>query len=76
MPVWDKTAITPGTKFMKELGSYITNYYKNSEKRYNISTIIVSTSDVCGEGEHKILNYIKKNNSENYYEDNDNLIIY
>ena len=61
MPIWDKTAITPGTKFMKELGSYITNYYKNSEKRYNISTIIVSTSDVCGEGEHKIFEYIRNN---------------
>ena len=33
---WDTRAITPGTKFMKKLNSYIKKYYKNQEKKYSI----------------------------------------
>lgn len=57
---WDTRAITPGTKFMKKLNSYIKKYYKNQEKKYNVDEIIVSGSDQKGEGEHKIFNYIRK----------------
>jgi len=59
--IWDKTAITPGTKFMKNLGNCICSYYKNQEKKYGITEFIVSTSDVPGEGEHKIFQYIRDN---------------
>lgn len=59
--VWDKTAITPGTKFMKKLGNYINDYYKNQEKKYNIEKFIISTSDEPGEGEHKLFQYIREN---------------
>jgi len=58
---WDKTAITPGTEFMAKLGNFIKNYYENKEKQYNIQKFIVSTSDECGEGEHKLFEYIRKN---------------
>ena len=57
----DKTAITPGTKFMKKLGNYINDYYKNQEKKYNIEKFIISTSDEPGEGEHKLFQYIREN---------------
>ena len=33
---WDKTAITPGTEFMRKMGEFIKKYYKNSEKRFNV----------------------------------------
>ena len=56
---WDKTAITPGTEFMKKMGEFIKKYYKNSEKRLNVKQIIISTSDEVGEGEHKIFEYIR-----------------
>ena len=39
---WDTRAITPGTKFMKKLNSYVKNYYHNKEKTYNVDKIIVS----------------------------------
>ena len=32
--VWDKTAITPGTKFMRNLGERIMGHYINREKHY------------------------------------------
>ena len=58
---WDKTAITPGTKFMEKLGKEIKKYYKNSYNNVNNVNIIVSTSDDVGEGEHKIFEYIREN---------------
>ena len=57
--VWDKTAITPGTNFMKKLGEGITGHYINKEKSYGANQIIVSTSQEPGEGEHKIFQYIR-----------------
>ncbi len=61
---WDTRAITPGTKFMKKLNSYVVNYYKNKEKLYNVEKIIVSGSNKRGEGEHKIFDYIRENENE------------
>jgi len=51
---WDKTAITPGTKFMDKLGHYLTNKFKNNKK------VIISTTNEPGEGEHKIFDYIRQ----------------
>ena len=58
---WDKTAITPGTNFMKKLGNEIKKYYSKKFKNINNVNIIVSTSDDVGEGEHKIFDYIRDN---------------
>ena len=52
---WNTNAISPGTKFMKSLNYSLKNHickYKN---------IILDDSDNRGEGEHKILNYIRNN---------------
>ena len=57
--VWDKTAITPGTKFMRNLGERIMGHYINREKHYGTKKIIVSPSFEPGEGEHKIFQYIR-----------------
>ena len=56
---WNKTAITPGTVFMKNLNIFIHNYYNNREKQYGIERFIISGSDEKGEGEHKIFQYIR-----------------
>jgi 5'-3' exonuclease len=56
---WNTTAITPGTKFMSQLNNYINNYYSNP-KNYNVKNVILSTSDNCGEGEHKLFQYIRE----------------
>jgi len=56
---WNTTAITPGTLFMKKLNDKIKSTYSNHTK-YNVSKIIISCSDVCGEGEHKLFEYIRE----------------
>ena len=58
---WDTTNITPGTKFMNDLDSYINSYFKSSKNKYNVKNIIVSGSLEPGEGEHKIYKYIRDN---------------
>ena len=57
---FDTTMITPGTKFMHELGNGIYTYFK-SPQLFHVENIIVSTSNEPGEGEHKIFDYIRRN---------------
>ena len=61
---WDRTAITPGTNFMKKMGQYVIDYYKNKESTYGVKEIIVSTADDPGEGEHKLFAHIRKHTSK------------
>jgi 5'-3' exonuclease len=53
---WNTNAISPGTTFMKSLNDSL----KTHICKYN--NIILDDSDNRGEGEHKILHYILKNN--------------
>ena len=62
---WDATAITPGTKFMDNIGIYINNYFSSSDilkdnDLCNIN-IIISSPNEAGEGEHKIYQHIRDN---------------
>ena len=59
---FNKALITPGTIFMTELNETIRTYFCEPSK-YNVSDIILSTSDIFGEGEHKIFEFIRKNPS-------------
>jgi len=68
---WDTVKITPGTEFMKKLSKSVMTYFDSSENRYNVSKVIVSTSNEPGEGEHKLFQYIRDNDFKN-----DNVIIY
>jgi 5'-3' exonuclease len=56
---WNTTAITPGTNFMNMLNEKMYSYFKDPLK-YNVENIVVSGSDNCGEGEHKLFEYIRK----------------
>lgn len=58
--VWNTSAITPGTNFMQELGITINKRFVNPQE-FGLDSIIVSASDECGEGEHKIYEYIRDN---------------
>jgi len=60
---WNNSAITPGTKFMSKLTNKIILFLK----KLNLDNvkILFSTAYEAGEGEHKILQYIK-NNKNNY----------
>lgn len=61
------TQITPGTEFMEQLCRYMNKYF-NSHKIYNAVNnrinVILSLSDIPGEGEHKIYNYIRQQHSD------------
>jgi 5'-3' exonuclease len=69
---WNTTAITPGTIFMNKLNEKIHLRYKDSSK-YGLQKLLVSGSNECGEGEHKLFEYIRTYPEEHY---NVNTIIY
>jgi len=61
---FDRTCITPGTYFMETLNTKIKYFFEGREKIYNVEKIIISGSDERGEGEHKIFDYIRKENKK------------
>ena len=68
---WNTASITPGTDFMKRLGEEITKRFLHPAE-FGLETIIVSTSDEAGEGEHKIYEYIR--NNKDYHRDTKTII--
>lgn len=62
LATFDTTAITPGTKWMYDLSQYIHKFIldkKKSDSKWADCQIIFSGPDVPGEGEHKIVQYIR-----------------
>ena len=53
---WDTNAITPGTEFMKKLSRKLKIY----SKKFGLESLIISDASIPGEGEHKILQYMKE----------------
>lgn len=61
--------ITPGTEFMKLLTLRLTRHFskfcggaaQRREVKYSRSEVIISGSDIPGEGEHKIFQHIREN---------------
>ena len=70
---WDTAAITPGTKFMENLSAALEDRFKFSMSEFNVEYFKISTSNECGEGEHKIYKYIRDNQQ---YHINTNTVIY
>lgn len=69
---WDTNAISPGTLFMIKLTRRLNEYIKNIlETKKSIKTILLSSHDEAGEGEHKIMDYIRTHDL-----DNKNILIY
>jgi len=65
-PLWNTTAITPGTSFMKQLSESIYSFFTPSspssstyKNKYPQRKIMVSCSDEPGEGEHKLFHFIR-----------------
>lgn len=69
---WNTTAITPGTLFMKNLDEKILQSFAN-RSLFGLKNIIISGSNIYGEGEHKIFKYIRDNSNEHF---NQNTVIY
>ena len=76
---FDSNCITPGTPFMdlvaKSLRYYI-NDRINSEPAWQQINVILSDASVPGEGEHKIVDYIRKQRLEPNYDPNQQNVIY
>ena len=53
-PSWDTNAITPGTQFMTQLASELRTYAKTDP------VLIVSPADIPGEGEQKLVAYLRE----------------
>jgi len=70
---WDRNQITPGTPFMAKVADalkyYILGKITNDPGWKNVSCIL-SDSNVPGEGEHKLMEYIRYQHSQDGYNAN------
>mmetsp|Transcript_26296 Transcript_26296/g.22153 ORF Transcript_26296/g.22153 Transcript_26296/m.22153 type:complete len:151 (+) Transcript_26296:193-645(+) len=60
---FDSNCITPGTEFMTRLNKELTEYISKKvavDLRWTSIKVVFSGSDVPGEGEHKIFDYIRQ----------------
>ncbi|KAJ2749512.1 exonuclease II Exo2, partial [Coemansia nantahalensis] len=71
--VFDPTCITPGTEFMDKLTEalrYYINKRVSEDSDWRRPTIILSAPNVPGEGEHKIMDYIRFSRAQPGYSPN------
>lgn len=69
---FDANAITPGTAFMENLYNSISDWIVKSMTRDPFWSrsglrVVLSSANVVGEGEHKIMDFIRKSRTQNYY---------
>ena len=68
---WNTNAITPGTLFMQKLSYHIRHAFLNTEQKYKVQSVVVSTSEEPGEGEHKMFHHIRT-----HIQPHDNIVVY
>jgi 5'-3' exoribonuclease 2 len=76
---WDSNAITPGTPFMHLLAEslqYWCAYKFTTDPSWKDMKVIISDASVPGEGEHKIMNFIRSQRSMPTHDPNTSHVIY
>lgn len=59
--VFDSNSITPGTDMMRRLDAYMTDWIKKEGYTHNMPKMVIYSGHMCsGEGEHKIMDYIRR----------------
>jgi 5'-3' exonuclease len=59
---WSTCAITPGTHFMNQLSQRVKEHFSQPVFAQQMRNILVSASDIPGEGEHKMFEYLRNHN--------------
>ena len=76
---WDSNAITPGTPFMDLLAKtlrYWVAHKMNTDPGWAHLQVIISDASVPGEGEHKIMDFIRRQRSHSQHDANTHHVIY
>ena len=76
---WDSNAITPGTPFMDLLAAslrYWVAYKMNTDPAWANLQVIISDASVPGEGEHKIMDFVRRQRSQPGYDPNTTHVFY